>query len=71
MEKTTEENSSINEGENLIKEIESNFKLLLKTSPDDIEEDIRDYYDKFITLTKGPEKDKIFEKLDILNTIIN
>ena len=71
MEKTTEENTSTNEGEYLIKEIESNFKQIVKNSPSEIEDDIKNYYNQFITLIKGPEKDKVFDKIDILNTIIN
>ena len=71
MERTTEENTSTNEGEYLLKEIESNFKQIAKTSPNEIKDDIKELYDQFITLLKGPEKDQIFENLKILNTIIN
>ena len=71
MEKTTEENTSTNEGESLLKEIECNFKQIAKSSPYEIEDDIKTLYDQFITLIKGPEKDHVFEKLEILNTIIN
>ena len=43
----------------------------MKSLPNEIEDEINNLYDKFITLIKGPEKEKIFEKLLILNIIIN
>ena len=71
MEKTTEENTSTNEGEYLLKEIELNLKHILKNSPSEIKDQIEEFYNQFIFITKGPEKDQAFEKIDILNTIIN
>ena len=71
MEKDTEENTNSNDGESLLKEIESYFKQIRKTCPKKISEEIQTLYDQFITLTKGSEKDQIFEKLEILNTIVN
>ena len=71
MEKETEENTNNNEGESLLKEIEFNFKQIKKNAPEKISEKILTYYDQFITLSKGSEKDHIFEKLEILNTIVN
>jgi hypothetical protein len=71
MEITTEENTIENDGEYLTKEMESNFKQLVKNSPSEIEDDIKNYYDQFMTLIKGPEKEKVFDKIEILNTIIN
>ena len=62
MERTTEENTSVYDGEHLLKEIESNFKLIMKSLPSEIEDDLNTLYDKFITLIKGPEKEKIFEQ---------
>ena len=43
----------------------------MKSLPNEIEDEINNLYDKFITLIKGPEKEKIFEKLEIFNIIIN
>ena len=57
--------------ESLLKEIEFNFKQIKKNAPEKISEKILTYYDQFITLSKGSEKDHIFEKLEILNTIVN
>ena len=71
MEKETEDNTNNNEGESLLKEIEFNFKQIKKNAPEKISEKILTYYDQFITLSKGSEKDHIFEKLEILNTIVN
>ena len=72
MEKETEENTTEYENENvLLKQIESNFKLIKRKAPSDIEDEIEELYNQFITVTKGEEKDKVFEKIDILNTIIN
>ena len=71
MEKDTEENTNTNEGESLLKEIEINFKLLKKNTPKGISDQIQTFYDQFITLTKGSEKEHILDKLEILNTIVN
>ena len=71
MEKETEENTNFNEGETLLKEIELNFKQIKRNAPNEISEQIQTYYDQFITLTKGSEKDHIFDNLEILNTIVN
>ena len=71
MEKETEENTNFNEGEALLKEIELNFKQIKRNVPNEISEQIQTYYDQFITLTKGSEKDHIFDNLQILNTIVN
>ena len=71
MEKETEENTNFNEGETLLKEIELNFKQIKRNVPNEISEQIQTYYDQFITLTKGSEKDRIFDNLEILNTIVN
>ena len=40
MERTTEENTSVYDGEHLLKEIEVNFKQILKSTPSEIEDDI-------------------------------
>ena len=62
MEKDTEENTNTNEGESLLKEIEINFKLLKKNAPKEISEKVQRFYDQFITLAKGSEKEHILEK---------
>jgi hypothetical protein len=71
MEKETEENTNTNEGETLLKEIELNFKQIKRNAPEEISDKIQTYYDQFITLTKGSEKDHIYDNLKILNTIVN
>ena len=67
----TEENTNTNEGESLLKEIELNFKQIKKNAPNEISSQIQTYYAQFITLTKGSEKDHIYDNLKILNTIVN
>ena len=69
--KTTEGNTNDNEGEYLLKEIDLNFKQIVKNSPDEIRDEIENFYNQFVSITKGPEKELAFEKIDILNTIIN
>ena len=71
MEKETEENTNSNESESLLKEIELNFKQIKRNSPKEISDQIQTFYDQFITLTKGSEKDHILDNLEILNTIVN
>lgn len=57
MEKETEENTTEYENENiLLKQIESNFKLIKRNAPSDIEDEIEELYNQFITVTKGEEK---------------
>ena len=68
MEVTTEENSNPKEerGKLILKEIETNFKQMTKSSPSELKEDIQISLEKFNSLTQGPENEQFLDKIDII-----